>query len=226
MIDFEALFSVTYGLYLVSSGDKRRGNGFISNTVMQVTAEPPMFATCCNKNNFTAEIMKSAGAFSVSVLHTEVPQDIISHFGYKSGRDIDKFNGMTIQYGVTGVPIILDGSMAFLECRIINTIDLGTHLMFIGELVQAGSIDGTKVPMTYKYYRETRKGVSPKNAPTYIDKAKIEKMVKQSGARQYKCTVCGYIYDENDEPVKFVNLPDDWVCPLCGAPKTDFEEVY
>lgn len=225
MINFESLFSISYGLYIVSSGDKDKGNGFISNTVFQVASEPPRFATCCNKNNYTAEFMKDSGNFSVSVLHTGTASDIFSRFGYHSGRDIDKFEGLSIRYGETGVPIVLNDSIAFLECKIIQTFDVGTHLMFIGDLVQADMIDGTKEPITYQYYRQVKKGFSPKNAPTYIDKSKLENKAETASLKEYKCTVCGYIYDDNSESIKFTDLPDDWVCPLCGAPKSDFIEI-
>lgn len=225
MINFEALYTVSYGLYIVSSGDSTKGNGYISNTVFQVTSEPPRFATCCNKDNFTAGLIQSCGNFSVSVLHTGSHSDIFGRFGYKSGRDINKFEGMKVIYGETGVPIIINDCMAFLEYRLVRTIDLDTHLMFIGDLVQAELIDHTKEPMTYSYYRHVKKGFPPKNAPTYIDKAKLEKTIKTAGNKQYKCTLCGYLYDENDEAVKFADLDKNWVCPLCGAPKTDFIDV-
>ncbi|HOV10937.1 MAG TPA: flavin reductase [Bacteroidales bacterium] len=225
MINFEAFFSITYGLYIVCSGDKEFGNGYISNTVFQVTSEPPRFATCCNKNNFTAEIMKIKGNFSVSILSTDTSSEIFSKFGYRCGRDFNKFEGLSINYGETGVPIVLNDSIAFLECEIVQTIDLGTHLMFIGDLVQADAIDFTKEPITYRYYRQVKKGLSPKNAPTYIDKSKLEKISTTENQKKYKCCVCGYIYDDNVEAIKFNELPDDWVCPLCGAGKDAFIEV-
>ena len=107
MIDFNALFKVSYGLYIVSSGDKSYGNGYISNTVFQVTAEPPQFATCCNKDNHTASIIEKHGVFGVSVLEQETDQDIYGTFGYKSGKDVNKFEGLDIEYGETGAPIVL-----------------------------------------------------------------------------------------------------------------------
>jgi ferric-chelate reductase [NAD(P)H] len=93
MISFEALFKISYGLYIVSSGDKTRGNGFISNTFFQVTAEPPRFAACCNKNNFTAGFIIRTGAFSVSVLHQDASPDLFGRFGFRSGKDFDKMAG-------------------------------------------------------------------------------------------------------------------------------------
>ena len=158
MIDIEALFRITYGLFIVSSGDRTRGNGFISNTVFQVTADPPQFVVCCNKNNFTAGFIEKSGVFSVSILEKETSSDIMGRFGFKSGRDLDKMEGMSIRYGETGVPIVLNASIAFLECKVVQTFDVGTHLMFVGELVQSALIDSTKEPLTYLYYRQVKKG--------------------------------------------------------------------
>ncbi len=225
MINFESFYTISYGLYIVSSGDLNKGNGYISNTFFQITSDPPRFATCCNKNNYTAEFMKNSGHFAVSVLHTDTSSEIFSRFGYKCGKDIDKLGGMSVKYGETGVPIVLNDSIAFFEFKVIQTIDVGTHLMFIGDLVQAEMIDDTKEPITYQYYRQVKKGFSPKNAPTYIDKSKFETKAGTESSKQYQCCVCGHIYEEALEPLKFSDLPDDWVCPLCGTNKCDFIEA-
>ena len=225
MIDFEALYRISYGLYIVCSGDKTKGNGFISNTVFQVTAEPARFAACCNKDNYTAQFIQKSGIFSVSVLHKDTSPDIFGRFGYKSGKDFNKMEGMQIRYGETGVPIVLNDAIAFLECKVVQTFDVGTHFLFIGELVQSGILNDTLEPITYLYYRQIKKGVAPKNAPTYMDKSKLEKTAAGLAFIKFKCTACGYIYDEAKEGKKFADLPDDWVCPICGSEKEDFIEV-
>ena len=225
MIQFEALYKISYGLYIISSGNKNRGNGFISNTFFQVTAEPPRFASCCNKDNYTASFIQECGAFAVSVIHLDTDPDIIGRFGYKSGKDTDKLSGLKLKYGETGVPIVLNDCIAFLECKVVQTIDLGTHFMFIGELLQSEIIDDTKDALTYSYYRQVRKGVAPKNAPTYIDKSKLEANTLASDFKKFECTACSYIYDEAEENIRFADLPDDWVCPVCGSDKSDFIEV-
>ena len=222
MINFEALFKISYGLYVVSSGSKKYGNGFISNTVFQVTSAPPKFAACCNKDNHTAGVIQSAGCFSVSVLHSDTAPGIMGTFGFKSGKDINKLEGMEIRYGESGVPIVLNDAIAFLECRVVETYDVGTHLMFIGELIQADLFEPDKEPLTYLHYREVKKGVAPKNAPTYIDKSKLEKKAPDQDYAKYECAACGYIYDEEKEGKRFEELPDDWVCPVCGSEKEDF----
>jgi len=174
MITFEALFKISYGLYIVGSGDKERGNGFISNSVFQVTSEPPKFAVCCNKNNFTSEFIRQSGAFSISVLSKDASPDLFGRFGFRSGKDVDKLDGILVKYGETGVPIVLNDTIAWLECKLMQTVDVGTHLIFIGELLHAEILDDMKEPLTYQHYRKVRKGVAPKNAPTYIDKSKLK----------------------------------------------------
>jgi flavin reductase (DIM6/NTAB) family NADH-FMN oxidoreductase RutF/rubredoxin len=225
MINFEALFQISYGLYIVSSGNKDHGNGFISNTVFQVTAEPPRFAACCNKNNFTSGFITKTGAFSVSVLHKDASPDLFGRFGFRSGRDLNKLEGIALQYGETGVPIVLNDCVAFLECKVVQTVDVGTHLMYIGELLHADVIGEGREPLTYLDYRQIRKGFSPKNAPTYIDKSKLASKPLVLPVKKYRCITCGYVYDEGFEGKKFIELPDNWVCPTCGSEKEYFIEI-
>lgn len=225
MIDIEALFKISYGLYIVSSGDSKKGNGFISNTVFQVTSEPARFVVSCNKNNYTSDFIQQYNTFSVSILSTNTPSEIFGTFGYKSGRDLDKFEGLDIKYGETGVPIVLDSAIAYLEFKLERTVDVGTHIMFIGKLVIAEIINSREEPITYSYYRNVKKGLSPKNAPTYIDKSRLEHPKNEVDNKKYKCEVCGYIHDNSQESIEFNDLSDDWVCPICGAEKSEFSEV-
>lgn len=226
MNNFEALFKITYGLYIVCSGDKNSGNGFISNTVFQVSSEPAKFAACCNKNNYTAEFIEKHGAFSVSILNKDTSSDIFGRFGFRSGKDYNKIEGMKVKYGKTGVPVILNDSIAYLECKVVQKFDVGTHWLFIGELIDAQILDEINEPITYSYYRQIKKGVAPKNAPTYIDKSKLsDAKTEPTISGKYKCTACGYIYDESAEGVKFAELPNNWKCPVCGAGKEDFIEM-
>ena len=222
MIDYTALFKVSYGLYIVCSGSREKGNGYISNTVFQVASDPPRFATCCNKENHTVDLIQSSGVFSVSVLQMNAGARTIGTFGYKSGNDTDKLKGMDVHYGETGVPIVLNDAIAYLEFKVDETIDVGTHLMFIGELVHSKVLDDDTDALTYLHYRKVKKGVAPKNAPTYIDKSKLEKASGGESYAKYECPACGYIYDEEKEEVKFDDLADDWECPICGEEKSEF----
>jgi len=174
-MNIEAFFTLTYGLYIVSSGVEKKLNGYISNTVFQVTAEPPRLAISCNKDNYTASLIQKSKQFSVSVLHQDVKPDIIGSFGYKSGNDIDKFEGIGYIRGASGVPIVTEDAIAWFECNVEQEYDVGTHLLFIGEIINSEMVDPGKTPLTYAHYRDVKRGVAPKNAPTYIDKSKLEK---------------------------------------------------
>lgn len=225
MINFEALSTISYGLFLVCSGDENKGNGYVANTVFQVTAEPAKFAICCNKDNYTCDIIQEKAYFSVSVLHQNTAAEIYGNFGYRTGKDFNKLDGLDIKYGISGVPIVLNDSVAYLECKVVQQVDVGTHILFIGELMGAQLLDEGNEPITYAYYREIKKGLAPKNAPTYIDKSKLDSTEKPKKASIYKCVVCGHIYDDNIEDIPFRDLPDDWVCPICGAEKEDFNKI-
>jgi flavin reductase (DIM6/NTAB) family NADH-FMN oxidoreductase RutF/rubredoxin len=225
MVNYEALFKVTYGLYIVCSGDEKLGNGFISNTVFQVSSDPVKFAVCCSKNNYTAEFIRNTGAFSVSVLEQNASSEIVSRFGFKTGKESDKISSLNVKYGTTGVPVVLNESIAYFELKLVQTIDTGTHLLFIGQLENAEILDDTKEPLTYLHYRQVKKGFAPKNAPTYVDKAKLKKPAVEVQPKKFKCPVCGYVYDESDESIRFADLPADWVCPVCGTPKSEFSEM-
>jgi len=216
MINYDALFKISYGIYIVCSGDKSKGNGYISNTVFQLTAEPAKFAASCNKDNFTAELIQKYGAFSVFVLKQNASSEITGTFGYKSGKDTDKMKDMEVIYGACNIPIVLNESIAYFEFKLLQTIDAGTHWLFIGELITAEIIDETQQPLTYQYYREVKKGFSPKNAPTYIDKSKLKTGATDTSFKKYKCPVCGYIKDEADKNIKFANFTESWVCPVFG----------
>jgi flavin reductase (DIM6/NTAB) family NADH-FMN oxidoreductase RutF len=229
-MNFEAYFKITYGLYVVSSVSDNKLNGYISNTVFQVTAEPARFAIACSKNNHTAEMIQRSHVFTISALKKEASADIIGTFGYRSGKDTEKFLKFKFKKGKTGAPILLEDSLAWFECEVIQTIDAGTHLLFIGNVVDGDLLDATGEPLTYAYYREVKKGKAPKNAPTYIDAEKLKERVPEASPDQYYCTACGYIYEkavgdpENSIPAgtPFEDLPDTWVCPICGTEKIDF----
>ncbi len=167
-MNLKALRKITYGLYIVSSRDADRLNGQIANTVFQVTATPPRVAVCLNRENLTHDFVSKSGIFSVSVLEQETPFKFIGLFGFRSGRDIDKFKEVEHIIGKTGAPIVLAHTLAYMEFEVGGKMDTGTHTLFVGELRGAEIIkEGT--PLTYDYYHRVLKGKSPKKAPTYIE---------------------------------------------------------
>ncbi|RKZ34777.1 High molecular weight rubredoxin [bacterium] len=228
-----ALYKLSYGMYVVGSRKGEKLNGQIANTVFQITSEPPTVAVSINKENLTGEYIEESGVFSVSVLSTEAPMRLIGRFGFKSGRELDKFKDIKYRIGKTGSPILLDSCIAFLEAKVKESLDVGTHTVFIGELLDADVISEGE-PMTYAYYHEIKKGKSPKTAPTYIKETPEPEGKKEvDRMNKYVCKVCGYIYDpklgDPDSGIEpgtpFEKIPDDWVCPICGAGKDDFEKL-
>lgn len=224
----KALHSCTYGLYVVSSRKGDRINAQIANTVFQVASEPPIVAVSISKKNLTHEFIAESRVFTASILSREAPLSFIGHFGFKSGREVDKFKDINYRLGETKTPIVLDHSLAYLEVKVSNQLDVGTHTIFVGELVGADILRQGE-PLTYAYYHEVKRGSTPKTAPSYVAEKKesVAKMAK------YRCTVCGYIYDpefgDPDGGIKpgtpFEALPADWTCPVCGASKDQFEKM-
>jgi len=227
-MNVKALHKLSYGLYVIGSRKGDRLNGQIANTVFQITSEPPTVAVSINKNNLTHQFIKESKVFTASVLRQSTPLSFIGHFGFKSGRDMDKLEGINYKIGETQAPVIIDNAVAYLEAKVIKEMDVGTHTIFIGELINA-DILSDEACMTYAYYHQVKRGTTPKTAPSYVEEKKEAKpkMVK------YKCKVCGYIYDpelgDPDGGVKpgtpFEEIPDAWVCPVCGANKSEFERI-
>ena len=227
-MNLKALYKLGYGLYVVCSKKGDKLNGQIANTVFQVCSEPPIIAVALNKQNLTNEFVSASKVFTVSIISQDTPLNFIGGFGFKSGREVDKFKGVGYKLGETGAPIVLDNTLAYLEAKVINQTEVGTHTIFIGEIVAADVVKEGE-PMTYAYYHEVKRGTTPKTAPSYIE----EKKEAATKMAKYKCTVCGYIYDpelgDPDGGIKpgtlFEKIPDDWVCPVCGASKDQFEKV-
>jgi len=227
-MNLKALHKLGYGLYVVGSTKGGKLNVQIANTVFQVCSEPPVVAVAINRQNLTHEFITGSKVFTVSVLSQDTPLSFIGHFGFKSGREADKLKGINYKLGETRAPIVLDHTLAYLEAAVINQVDVGTHSIFVGELVAADDVKEGE-PLTYAYYHKVKRGTTPKTAPSYIEPRKevAPKVAK------YECTVCGYIYDpelgDPDGGIKpgtpFEEIPDDWVCPVCGASKDQFEKI-
>jgi flavin reductase (DIM6/NTAB) family NADH-FMN oxidoreductase RutF len=162
----KALHQISYGMYIVSSRKGDSINGQTCNTVIQVSSEPPIISACINKGNLTHDFINDSGVFAVSILSQDTPLTLIGRFGFKSGRDVDKFKGIDYKLGETKAPIVLDNTLAYLEAKVINSVDVGTHTIFIGELVGAEAIQEGE-PMTYAYYHQVKRGTTPKTAPSY-----------------------------------------------------------
>jgi len=224
----KALQKLGYGLYVVCSKKEDKFNGQIANTLFQACSEPPVIAVAINRQNLTHEFIAQSKVFTGSILSQETPLSFIGNFGFKSGRQFDKFKDVHFKLGETLVPIVLDHTLAYLEAKVLNQIEVGTHTIFLGEIV-GGDVVKEGDPMTYAYYHQVKRGTTPKSAPSYVEETK--KVVR--GLVKYKCNVCGYIYDpEKGDPdggikggTPFEGIPDRWACPVCGATKDMFAKM-
>ena len=167
-MNLKALHKCSYGLYIISSRKGDKINGQIANTVFQVTSEPPTIAVTINNKNLTHEFITESKVFTASILSQDAPLSFIGHFGFKSGRDLDKFEGTNYLMGDTRTPVVTDHTLAYLEARVIKQVDVGTHTIFISEVVGADVIKEGE-PMTYAYYHQVKRGTIPKTAPSYIE---------------------------------------------------------
>ncbi len=176
------LHKISYGLYVVCSRDNNKYNGQIANAIMQVTAEPQTVAVSINKQNYTHEFISKSKILSISVLSEETPMKFIGTFGFRCGRDIDKFDGVNFRIGKTKTPIVTDYSIAFIEMKISDKIDVGTHTIFVGKVIDADILSDEN-PMTYEYYHKVKGGYSPKTAPTYYKEMDKPKKIKNGGKK-------------------------------------------
>jgi flavin reductase (DIM6/NTAB) family NADH-FMN oxidoreductase RutF/rubredoxin len=235
-MNIDALLTLSYGVYIVSSRLGNKLNGQISNTAMQVSSAPPLITVAINKEALTHECIKESGVFAVTVLSEQAPLEFIGRFGFKSGRDIDKFADIDYRLTQTQSPYPIEHSLSVIDVEVIKSEGMGSHTLFTGKIIDA-QIIGQGNPMTYQFYRENLRGKTPPTAPTYkgaqVSQEEATSMGEDKIGESYECEVCGYIYDpaegdpENGIPpcTKFEDLPDDWICPVCDADKSAFEPV-
>ncbi len=197
----QALYKIGYGLYVLSSHLGEKDNACIVNAVMQVTSAPMRVALAVNKENLTHDMIRDSGVFTLSMLTEETPFDLIRHFGFQSGRQVDKFDGtFAAKHGENGVMYLEQYANAWLSCRVVSTTDLGTHTLFLADVVD-GDVLSDRSSLTYAYYQ-----------------AHIKPQTKSERKTGWRCTVCGYIYEGE-------TLPPDFTCPLCKHGAEDFEKI-
>ena len=199
-MDTKALFKIGYGLYVLTAQDEK-DNGCIINTVMQVTSNPLQVAIALNKKNYTNEMIQKTRKFNLSILSEKADFNIYEHFGYKSGRDTDKFATFCdVKRSPNGLLYITKGTNAYMSAYVQHEMDLGTHSLFIGQLVASENLNDDK-SATYDYYQNS---VKPKPENTV--------------RKGWRCKICGYIYEGE-------NLPVDYICPICKHGAVDFEKL-
>lgn len=214
-METNALYNITYGLYVVGCYSDGKPAGCIINTCFQVTSENPTLAICLNKKNHTLDCIKKNPRFCVSIISEETDPMIISSFGFRSARDIDKYTDFGYDE-LDGTPAVKGNFCGRLILDAINFIDCGSHIIVIGKLVASHGGNGT--PMTYAYYHKVIKGSAPKNAPTYRAEPQPAQTSNKE-IRRFKCDICGYEVESESD------LPADFVCPLCGVDRSHFKEI-
>ena len=202
-IDKTALFKIGYGLYVVTCNDGKKDNGCIVNSVLQAADNPLRVVVCINKANYSYEVVHATGILNVNCLSVEAPFKVFRHFGFQSGRNVDKFAACkeTALRSANGLITLPKYSNAFLSLHVVSETDLGSHGMFICEVTESRKVSDAET-MTYSYYQSN---VKPKPQPKPAEKT------------TWVCSVCGYVYEGE-------NLPEDFICPLCKHPASDFEK--
>ncbi len=216
-----ALTKLSYGMYILTSMDNDRPVGCTINTSAQITATPTTIMISVNRNNYTNECIKKYGKFALSILSEKSDSTLIGGFGFRSSRDNNKFEN--VDYEIKdGLPVI-KAANAYLICKVIDSLEVHTHTIFIGELIDADIFDNEVSSMTYDYYYNVIKGTTPSNASTANAHKKEDKKEEAKQIKAvYKCKTCGFEY-KGDIP--FEDLPSDWKCPICGEPKSNFEKI-
>lgn len=216
-MDQTVLYDLSYGVYVAGSLDGTRPVGCVANTAFQVTAEPMTVGVSLNKLNYTEDCVRKSGYFTLSVLSENTPQEVIGRFGFQSSKEVDKFDGLRYQkVGADGFPVLDEKVCSWILCRVIREVDVLTHTVFIGEVVDLGRLE-KEPPMTYAYYHKVKNGKTAKNAPTYIAEPDAPAAVE----KRYVCGICGYVYEGT--AAEFEALPADWKCPVCGMGKDKFK---
>lgn len=203
-MDNKTMYKLTYGLFVLTSCYDGKDSGCIINTAGQVTSEPNRISIAVNKANFTHDLVKKSGKFNISILSEEASFDIFKHFGFQSGRDVDKFEGYKdCERSANNLYYVTAGTNGYISATVEQEIDLGSHTMFIA-LVDDMEVLSSVPSATYSYYQSSIKPKPEKPAT--------------GGKTVWRCTICGYIYEGEE-------LPADFVCPLCKHPASDFEKV-
>jgi len=200
MIDNSAIFKLSYGLFVLFARNNDKDNACIINTAQQVTQDPLRISVCVNKNNLTNMLIKRTGKLNLSVLDESVPFDVIKKFGFVSGMQEEKIGKGEYKRSENGICYLSEYSNAYISATVIETVDLGTHDMFICDITEACKLSDAP-SVTYDYYF---KHIKPR-----------PETQKKKG---YVCKICGYVYE--GEP-----LPDDYICPICKHPASDFEPI-
>ena len=207
-MDKKALYALSYGVFMLSTKSGEKTNGCITNTCIQVANSPTRIAISVLNTNYTCDLIKESGVFAISLLSDECSFETIKHFGFQSGRDVDKMKDIPMPTDCNGVPYLGWHTCAVISGKVVDSQDLGSHTLFIAEVVDAVLINDRE-PLTYADYQNR---VKPKQEKT--DKRPADKKIVG-----WRCKICNYVYEGSE-------LPEEFSCPLCGHGPEDFEPIY
>lgn len=218
-MDLDALYKLTHGLYILGTMDGNRPVGSVVDAVMQVANKPMVIALSCNNQSYTKECIEKNGEFSLSVLCKGVDPFVIANFGFQSGRNVNKWEN--VDYCIVDNMPYLNDNIAMIRCKVLQSIIYDSNTLFIAEVMDSKNNKDCE-PLTYLDYRSYFKEEVMKKFQEVKQQKEKEKMAEENKneGKHWVCTVCGYVYDGD---VPFEDLPDDWVCPLCGVDKSFFE---
>ena len=223
MIDRKAFRSLSSGLYLITAkaGDMRCG--CVVNTLVQVASEPATLSVSLNKENATTAAVRQAGRFTASCLSEQADMQLIGTFGFHTSTELDKFAQHASARDEAGMPYVAEQCCAWFSAKVVSELDLGTHVLFVGEVQECAKVADAAAPMTYAFYHQVKGGKTPPKASSYLgEEQPAVASVQSNGDEQpkvaWRCTICGHM-EYVDE------LPDDFVCPVCGVGKEFFERV-
>lgn len=202
---------ISYGMYILTFNENNNIGGCIINTFSQVTSTDEIVTINLNKNNYSNEVIKRTKKFNINIISEDIDRNIISVFGFSSSKDKNKFENINYEL-INEMPVIKNGVIGSITCEVIDIVDCNTHDIIIAKIVHKEIFNDELVPMTYKYYHEIIKGSAPKNAPTYR-----EVVIEDSNEVKFVCQLCGYVYEGE--------IPDDYVCPVCGAVRKYFDKM-
>ena len=211
-MDKKALYALTYGLFVLTAKEGDKDNGCIVNTVQMLTSEPTRVVVFVNKSNYTEGMISRTGLFNVSILQKDTPFALFQHFGFQSGKDVDKLAGRVYPRSENGLIYVYENSNAYLSCKVVGKHDYGTHTLFVGEVIESKVLSSQK-SLSYEQYLSE---VKPK-PQVQAKPAKEPSAQAAPQTEKWVCKVCGYVHEGP--------LPEDFICPWCKHPASDFERV-
>lgn len=228
-MDKKAFRKLSYGMYIIASADGDRKAGCVVNTFNQITSSPAQVSVAVNKENATADVIRASGRFTASTLGESATMELIGRFGFHTSADTDKFADTQWEPDAAGVPLVTEGAVACFSAHVVETVDAGSHWLFVGAVDDARVLSD-EAPMTYAYYHQVKGGKTPPKASSFSDDElaggssapapEAPASVPAAGKSTWRCQICGFEITVDGDA-----LPEGFECPICGAGADQFERI-